>query len=339
MLQQCPQGTKIDPARNTGTYVKDRPMTDHDTTDLSTLDLRGLSDGEWHAAMADLGAVHGFHEPLGAQHSAVFVEQGDTLIVTFETLPGIRALSDDGAPLGLEFVRGLGWSHLSLIATGDTWFRDDAVYAFFDQINDDGFFDEFDRVIFYGAGPCGYAAAAYSVSSPGAVVVALQPQATLDPRVTEWDPRFAAQRRVDFTNRYGYAPDMLEAAKQGFVLYDPREPLDAMHAALFERRNVTRFRLPFLGSAVQSDMVELDLLYPLITAAAAGTLDTHSFAEIWRTRRDHPPYLRRLLARVEAKGRHRLAEWLCANVVARLPAPRFKRKLEALRAAQINSDD
>jgi hypothetical protein len=50
-----------------------------------------------------------------------------------------------------------------------------------------GFFDDFDQVVFYGAGQCGYAAAAFSVATPGATVVAIQPQATLDPRVTEWD--------------------------------------------------------------------------------------------------------------------------------------------------------
>ena len=40
----------------------------------------------------------------------------------------------------------------------------------------------------------------------------MQPQATLDPRVAEWDDRFLHMRRTDFTDRYGYAPDMLDAA-------------------------------------------------------------------------------------------------------------------------------
>ncbi|KMK67335.1 hypothetical protein [Puniceibacterium sp. IMCC21224] len=308
---------------------------DDDETDLSSLDLRGLSGAEWLAALAKLGEQRGFFEPLGNAHSALFVEDGDTLLVSFETLPGIRALSDDGAPLGLEFVRELGWSHLALIASGDTWFRSRQVYAFFDQINDDGFFDEFSKVIFYGAGPCGYAAVAYSVSAPGAIVLALQPQATLNPRVADWDPRFAAQRRMNFTHRYGYAPEMMDAAQAGYVLFDPRERLDAMHAALFAGRNVTHFRLPFMGSALQTDLIELDLLFPLIRAAADDTLNTASFAELLRVRRDHVPYLRRLLAQLETNGRTRLAEMLCTNVVSRLPAPRFHRKLEALRAAQI----
>ena len=79
---------------------------------------------------------------------------------------------------------------------------------------DYGFFDELDQVVFYGSGPCGYAAAAFSVAAPGATVVAVQPQAKLDPRVTVWDSRHRKMRRADFTSRYGYAPDVLVIAEQ-----------------------------------------------------------------------------------------------------------------------------
>jgi len=108
------------------------------------------------------------------------------------------------------------------------------------------------------------------MAAPGARVLLLQPQATLGPRVTEWDDRFAEQRRRDFTSRYGFAPDMLDAAQQAYVIYDPRERLDAMHSALFERRNVSRFRTPFLGGALQSDLMTLDLLPSLLNAVAAS---------------------------------------------------------------------
>ena len=102
----------------------------------------------------------------------------------------------------------------------------------------DEFFDDFNQVVFYGAGPRGYAAAAFSVAAPGATIAAPQPQATLDPRVTEWDDRHLKIRRTHFTSLYGYAPDMLDAAKQAYVIYDPYERLDAAHAAMFTRSNV-----------------------------------------------------------------------------------------------------
>ncbi|MBU2963385.1 phosphoadenosine phosphosulfate reductase [Citreicella sp. C3M06] len=303
-----------------------------DQTDLSTIDLSGLRRGQWISQIASIGDAEGFSEPLGRRHHGIFVERGHTLLVSFESLPGIEALSDNATPLGWELAQTEGWSSLALISARDTWFRDQRVFEFFDQLLDDGFFDEFEQVIFYGAGPCGYAAAAYSVTSPGARVLMLQPQATLDPRVTEWDERFAESRRVDFTSRFGYAPDMLDACEKAFVLYDPRERLDAMHSALFERKGVTRYRLPFMGGALQADLIELGLLVPLLKAVADDSLTTLSFARMMRARRDHLPYLRKLLAKVEKSGRTAMAERLCENVLNRLEAPRFRRRLEAIRA-------
>ena len=155
--------------------------------------------------------------------------------------------------------------------------------------------DEFEQVIFYGEGACGYAAAAFSVAAPGARVVALRPQATLDPRVTEWDDRFTDMRRMDFTSRYGFAPDMLDAASQAYVLYDPAETLDAMHAALFTRINATKLRMPHMGAALQTDLMEMGQLAPMLEAVEEGTLDTLRFAQIFRARR-HPIACRRTLA-------------------------------------------
>lgn len=295
-------------------------------------DLGNLPRADWLRSLRDIGETRGFAEPLGKAHAAIFVEDGDTLLVSFETTPGIEALSPTRTPLGFDMVASHGWSALTVLAHSDTWFRDPKVFAFFDQLQDDGFFDEFETVLFYGAGPCGYAAAAYSVAAPGARALLLQPQATLDPRVADWDDRFSDQRRRDFTSRYGFAPEMLEGAYRAYVIYDPRERLDAMHAALFERRNVTRLRVPFMGGAIQSDLLTLDILPSLLSAAAQDRLDYRLFAKMMRARRDHGPYLRKLLARLETEKRTGLARLLCQNVVARMKAPRFRRKLAALEA-------
>jgi hypothetical protein len=220
-----------------------------DTPRLTETSLAGLGRDDWLNAVAGVIGPHGGLESLGPDHNAALVRAGDTLLVTFESIQGIAALSDTAHPLGWELAEAWGWSHLALISDGDTWFRDRAVYGYFDRLVDDGFFEEFDRVIYYGAGPCGYAAAAFSVAAPGARVLAVQPQATLDARLTEWDDRFVHMRRTSFSDRYGYAPDMLDAADHAFILYDPYEALDAMHATLFEAPNVTRLRLRNMGGA------------------------------------------------------------------------------------------
>ena len=302
-----------------------------DTPNTLDQSLAGLDKAEWLTRMADIAEARGHFQPLGRGPLAAFVDDGSTLLVSFETIQGIRALSDSAQPLGWELVRSHGWSSLTLMSDGDTWFRNRDVYGYFDALIDDGFFEEFDRVIFYGAGPCGYAAAAFSVASPGATVLAIQPQATLDPRITEWDERFTHMRRTSFSDRYGYAPDMLDAAEQAFVIYDPQVELDAMHAALFTRTNVQKFRLRYMGSSIQSELIEMGCLLPLLTKAGSGKLDTLGFARLMRARRDYPPYLRGLLAAIDRKDRPWLATMVCRNVLARLKkAPRFARRLTQL---------
>jgi len=292
--------------------------------------LADLNKAEWKAALVALAEAHGMSQELGARHFATFIDKKPTLLVTFETLQGIRALSETAQPFGFDMVKALGWSHLCVISDGDTWFRDDAVYGFFDQLIDDGFFEDFDRVLFYGAGPCGYAATAFSVAAPGATVIAVQPQATLAARMTEWDDRFVEMRRTDFSHRYGYAPDMLDAAERAFVLYDPRQALDAMHATLFERNNVSRLRMPFMGGALQTQLIEMNLLYRLLSLAGAGKLTDSKFHALYRARRDHMPYLRNLMAHLDQNERPYLTTLLCRNVTSRIRARRFRRRLDQL---------
>ncbi len=297
--------------------------------------LRGMSRTDWIEEVQELVDYDGYLARLGQNHLAAFSEHGKTLIVTFETRQSIDALSPKAHPLAWEMVRSCRWSSLSLISEGDTWFRDPAVYAYFDRLVDDGFFDEFDDVLFFGAGPCGYAAAAFSVVCPGTRVLCLQPQATLAPDLTEWDTRFPEQRKQDFTSRYGYAPDMLDAAAEAVVIYDPRQVEDAMHASLFARENVTRLRCPRMGASLHVDLLQMGALFPLIEAAGKGQLTQARFGRIMRARRDHLGYLRRLLAEVEAQERPILVQALCRNVDGRLNAPRFTQRLETLRSELV----
>lgn len=296
--------------------------------------LAGLNLALWKARLAEIATEHGDFEHLGQDHFAAFIEGQDTLLVTFETQQGIRALDEDAQPLGWEMVKSVGWSHLALISNGDTWFRAPEIYDYFDLLADDGFFDDFERVVFYGAGPCAYAAAAFSVVAPGATVIAVQPQATLDPEIAGWDMRFVDERRRDFTSRYGYAPDMLDAAEQAFVLYDPLVTMDAMHAALFTRPNVTKLPLRHFGTAVQTHLIEMQVIYRLLAKAGAGKLTRHTFYKLLRARRDHAPYLRALMGALDAEGRDELTEILCRNVTARMKAPKFSRRLR-----ELSSDD
>jgi len=286
-----------------------------------------MSNRAWFGRLKAVGEEGGFFERLGQTHTAVFIDETRTLLVTFTNS---HALDDapDSLPMGHELASDAGWSLLSIVADRENWFRDPAVYGFFDRLVDDGFFEEFDRVVFYGAGMCGYAAAAFSVAAPGATVIAISPQATLDPRVTEWDPRFMRHRRLSFTDRYGYAPDMLDAAARAFVLYDPYITYDAMHAALFTRPNVTKLRCRWLDGALETDLTGMGILPELIDAACEGHLTPPVFHRLFRARRNHKPYLRRMLTTLEAADRPWLIALMCKNITGRMHAPMFNKRLK-----------
>ncbi|MFD1158068.1 phosphoadenosine phosphosulfate reductase [Roseovarius aestuarii] len=287
-----------------------------------------LRDLAWHDWLENLERItddDGYTERLGGQHAAILVEEKPTLLVTFETHQTINAQSELGHPMGWEMVKALGWSHLCVVSDGDTWFRDKHVYGYFDRLVDDGFLEDFDQVIFYGAGLCGYAAAAFSVAAPGAQVLILQPQATLDPGMAEWDQRFRQMRRVSFTDRYGYAPDMLEAADQAFVLYDPEITEDAMHAALFARANVTRFRMRHMGVEMEQSLIRMNVLLRVIAQLSARKLTRHRLARLFRARRDDPGYQFRLLKRLSTDNRPYLVMLLAGKVLEKREAPAFRK--------------
>ncbi|SNY54189.1 hypothetical protein SAMN06297129_2767 [Pseudooceanicola antarcticus] len=293
-----------------------------------TASLEGLGRNEWRARLAGIARARGAFRELGGDHFAAYVAGGETLLVTFETQAGIQGLTEEGQPMGWRMVREEGWSHLCIVSEGDTWFRDAAVYEYVDELIDEGFFEAFEQVLFFGAGPCAYAACAFSVAAPGALVLAIQPQATLNPELTEWDERFREMRRLDFTSRYGYAPDMLDACAHAWVLYDPVERLDAMHAALFARPNVTLLRLRHMGAALQGSLLRMGMLHTLLRLASQERLEPRVFATLYRRRRRYPPYLRNLLSSLEAEGREVLIQALCRNVTSRMNLPRFRRRLQ-----------
>jgi hypothetical protein len=288
-------------------------------------DLNGLSWADWVSGVSQVIGDLGFVECLGEDHAAAFRSKGPTLLVSFESYPRISDGSAPSHPMGWRLVDALGWSHLAVVAEDLSWFRSPRVYGFFDSKIDDGFFEEFDQVIFYGAGACGYAAAAFSVAAPGAKVLTIQPQATLDPRVTEWDDRFVAQRRTAFDDRFGYAPDMLDGADQAFVLYDPEIELDAMHAALFTRPNVTKFRMRYMGHRLEEDLERMNILLRILAQLSAGKLNRLSLARLFRARRDYGGYQFNLLKKTTRDDRHQLTVWLSRAVLAKRDATPFRK--------------
>lgn len=290
----------------------------------------GAPRASWPGRIGEDLPQGGHLRALGPRHAAAWAPGGPVLIVSFDATETLRASDPGEMALGRRLARDRGWSHLHLVSRGATWFRDPAVYLYFDRLVDSGFFGDFDRVLFCGAGMAGYAAAAFSVASPGAIVLAIAPQATLDPRIAGWDDRYTSARRRCFSDRYGYAPDMIEAAERMFLAFDPLEPPEAMHASLFSHSNVTRLRCTGTGPDPALALNSMGILGELVERAAEGNLTAGDFNRLFRARRKNLPYLRNLSTRLEDDGRVWLNALLCRSVAERLIDPRFRARYAQL---------
>jgi hypothetical protein len=302
-------------------------------SDLDTTVAASIAGGEdWLAAMDTIAEDDGYLERLGARHWAFFAEDSPTLLVTFERAETIRA-RESQLPAAYALAKARGWSLLTIIADGETWWRDRAVWGYFDRVVDDAFFDDFDQVMFYGAGAAGYAACAYSVAAPGCRVLAVSPRATLDPGLAGWDRRHMGARRLDFTSRYGFAPDMTKGAAQVWLALDPLSPADAMHAALFRAPWVTRLHARRTGEATERALQATGVLDKVIEDAMAGGLTPASFARHWRSRRSYAAYLKGILAAAGAASRPEWEKRICRSVTRRMKAPKFAARLAELTGA------
>jgi len=283
--------------------------------DLKLTDLRA---NDWLGKIDDFCEEHGFFEQLGREHCAGFLRAGNKLLVTFENFQSVRENNIDAEPRGFAYTRHDGWSLLSVFSFKQSWFRDEHLYAFFDRLVDQGFFDKYENVLFYGGdGGAAYAAAAYAVAAPAATVIALRPQATLDPASAGWDPRYRKARKHNFANRYGYAPEMIAAAKSVFVAYDPIQRLDACHAALFQRPNVVLLPCLVLGEDLDQAFDRLGIHDVLIKLAMDGILDRRRFMRLLRARRSDPAYVRALVRQLLITGHPLLARNICDDRIKR----------------------
>lgn len=306
--------------------------------DTETPPLTELNNADWRTHLAAIGEKQGFFKELGDQHSALFVEGGDTLIVTFENLDHVYKFTDDRMPWGYGFVTGRGWSMLGMMAHDWTWYRDEAVFDFFDRLRDEGFFKRFRKVVFYGASMGGYAAAALSSAAPGATVILISPQATLCRETAPWEYRYVKAWRRDFNSRYGYAPDYLHAAKDAYLFYDPRMPQDAMHATLFKGDNLTKFRCRFFGHRMASLWLQMGVLKDVIDGCVEGTLTRERFYALMRNRRQSGRFMREFLDTLEKQDNPKRIAYFCQALLNRRRGPRFRQALKQAQArlAKVN---
>lgn len=258
----------------------------------------------WARRLARIGEDHGFFDRIGSRHMALFVQEGDTLVLSFDRADALWDNGEAALPLGFDAVLAHEYSLLSLMSVGRTWFRDGQVEAFLKQLAHDGFFRSFAQVLILATGPdCGHAAARAAQHVPGAHVLLSNPMAALGPHPAPFETRFRRDRHANPDWPPPLGPAALARVRQTVILFDGTDASVAAQAALFNGPNTTRVNLPHSGPALDRAVAKGAAVVPLCRNLANGTLSPAKVREILRKilRRD-PGYLDRLAKAARAKG-------------------------------------
>ncbi|CTQ50417.1 hypothetical protein [Jannaschia donghaensis] len=289
-----------------------------------------MTRAEHRDALLAAAGDAGYLRQIGDDHLALFrpAEDSDTLIVSFEGLDATRGRAG-GLPVSTGLARKRDWATLDIMAEGRTWFRDDDLHDYFDTLTDDGFFDDYDSVVFVGGGMGAYGAAAHSVAAPGSTVFVMQPYATLDRAIAPWEQRFRSAWSLPFGPRYGNAARMIDAAARVYVVTDPTEAADAMHASLFQGSHVTRIAAYHAGADIQARLEETGILDRLLAGAESGALTPLRFAQLWRGRRQNGTWLMGLMRKTDRMDRPWLSALVAGHMVRKGAGQAARRRLNA----------
>lgn len=293
--------------------------------------LEKPADPRWKDGRALASAQNGFFWE-GPDNALMFVPKSRRLVVSFDNIFSTRA---DGPrwPWGFDILHGeMGCSVLGVMGSQRNWFRHDFVHDSFEALRDQGFFDQFDEVLFYGASMGGFGALTYQRCCPGANVLAIAPQTTLNRDILPAEDRWAWTRKLDWQGRYSDAAGNTDTAGQIFVIADPYFGPDRAQVSRLAEDNVTWLNTPFMGHQLPNAFVTMGILKDLLYACVDGTLTPTLFYRLFRARKDLPRYQHDLLMHAEARGKTRSAIRVCEYTLNKRNAGNMKRSLERLRA-------
>jgi hypothetical protein len=276
---------------------------------------------------------------IAGQGANLWFEPGsDVLIITFDNLATI----DEGfprLPWMYRRLQPLGYAVLGVQSHAKDWFRRPAAPQMLQDLTAQGFFDGFSRIVMLGASMGGFAALNFAALVPGARVIALSAQSTMNPDIAPFEARFpCAVRKSNWTD-----PDFLDAAQAtapyAALLFDPFTPEDRQHAARLSGRHVQKVHLGHATHEAVRVVIKSGALPALIAEVVAGDDVGAAFWAAYRGRKAVPKWQRALLAAALARGHPRLAQRAADQILrmgkaAGLPDEDLTFARRARRAAQ-----
>ena len=284
----------------------------------------------WFDELRPGGEGEGFME-RHLRHSLMFVRRPvNRLLVTFDNLSNVNDTSPDREPWAFKFARDTNVSHLGVMAHVADWYRDAELIARFEKLRDDGFFDGYDRVVFAGVSMGGYAAIAFGSLVPGAHVMSVNPQSTLDTRLVPWETRYEGGRRQDWTLPLSDAAELTGGLGRVNIFYDPYHALDKQHVNRFEGDNIRVFNCRYSVHKTAVFLRKIDALKPVMHSVLFDELTEAEFYRLYRGRRNLPWFKGSVAAYFKEKGRDELADRF---------AMAFRKRLRAKARREARADE
>ncbi|MFD2740043.1 glycosyltransferase family 2 protein [Sulfitobacter aestuarii] len=243
------------------------------------------------------------------RHSLLFTRrQSDRLLVTFDNLSNVNDTAPGRDPWAFKFARDNCHSHLGVMAHVSDWYRDAALIRRFEVLAEEGFFEGYERVLFAGVSMGAYAALAFSSLVPGAHVVAINPQSTLDPALVPWETRYENGRRQDWSLPLGDGAALSAGAERVNIFYDPYHALDQKHVDRFSGDNLRIFRCRHSSHKTAVFLRKIGVLKEVMNRALTDELTPEDFYRMYRARRNLPWYRGAVSGYFRERGRTALAD-------------------------------
>ncbi|EBA03227.1 hypothetical protein RB2150_01189 [Rhodobacteraceae bacterium HTCC2150] len=279
----------------------------------------------WFAELALGGTGEGFLEK-GTRHSLLFVRRPvKRLIVTFDNLSNVNNTATTREPWAYKFARDSNVSHLGIMAHAAAWFRDEALIDRMKKLAAEGFFDGYDRVLFTGTSMGAFGAIVFASLVPGAHVVALNPQSTLDVNLVPWEERYEKGRRQDWSLPLGDAAALTENLGPVRIIYDPYYAPDKKHVERFSGDNIQIYNAWFSGHKSGVFLRKIDGLKVVMSRCLFDDFSQKEWYKLYRRRRMLPWYRGSLSGYFKDKGREAMA-----HTATRV----FRENLREIRAEQ-----
>lgn len=222
----------------------------------------------------------------------------ESLVITFENLSG-GIYRPNGYRDGWSSVyfRKRQVSHLAVKPKMADWYQKPDLPEAFTDLKESGFLSQFENIVTYGASMGGFAAIAFSDLVGAHVVLALNPQSTMDKMKLPDEERFPISQRQDWTGPYADAAKTCSGARSIYVFADMYFKPDRNQVDRIATPNTRIFNVPFLGHGLAPHLQRMKLLSPIVDQAVRGCLDENFIMAGLRARRELEAYYSSLLNR------------------------------------------